>query len=92
MTITLETITELRDTLARLPEKPRTMLTARDAVAALAPEIHAARSGGYGLADIAAMLQQRGIRVSPSTLGSYLRELAPSSAKARTPRGRSVSS
>lgn len=89
MTITPDMISELRGTLAELPEKPKTLLTARDAVAALAPEIHAARASGYGLADIAGLLQERGIRVSPSTLGSYLRELTPSSGKARTPRGRS---
>lgn len=90
MTITPDMIAELRGTLAALPEKPKTSFTARDAVAALASEIQAARTNGYGLSDIAAMLEERGIRVSPSTLGSYLRELAPSPAKARAPRGRTV--
>lgn len=86
MTITFETITELRGMLAQLPEKPKRSLTARDAVAALAPEIQAARANGYGLADIAEMLKDRGLTLSASTLGGYLRELRPPPAKARTAR------
>lgn len=86
MTITPETITELRSMLAQLPDKPKLHPTARDAVAALASEIHAARASGYNLADVAAMLGDRGLKLSASTLGSYLRELRPPSAKPRTAR------
>ena len=86
MTITHETITELRSMLAQLPHKPKQTMTARDAVAALAPEIQAARANGYGLADIAEMLKDRGLTLSASTLGSYLRDLRPTPAKTRSAR------
>lgn len=75
MTITPETIDTLRGELQALPPRARTTLTARDAVAALAPEIRAARAAGYSLGDLAGQLGDCGIAISASTLGSYLRAI-----------------
>lgn len=75
MTITPETIDTLRGELQALPPRARTTLTARDAVAALAPEIRAARAAGYSLGDLACELGDCGIAISASTLGSYLRAI-----------------
>lgn len=81
MTITPETIDTLRGELQALPPRARTTLTARDAVAALAPEIRAARAAGYSLADLAGQLGNRGVSISASTLGSYLRGISRESEK-----------
>lgn len=75
MPISPETIEMLREELQTLPPKPRASLTARDAVAALAPEIRAARAAGYSLGDLAYQLGDCGIAISASTLGSYLRAI-----------------
>lgn len=72
--------------LVQLPETPKANLTARDAVAALAAEIQAARASGYSLADVAAMLGERGFQLSASTLGSYLRDQRSASGKTRSVR------
>ncbi|HRM74880.1 MAG TPA: hypothetical protein PLI13_09320 [Paracoccus sp. (in: a-proteobacteria)] len=75
MTITPETIDSLRGELEALPPRARTTLTARDAVVALAPEIQKVRAAGYSLADVAGQLGRRGVSISASTLGSYLRAI-----------------
>ena len=77
MTITPEAIEKLRDELISLPPKPKTTFTARDAVVALAPHIRAQiNAGGYSLKDISEEMHKRGIKISASTLGSYLRAIA----------------
>lgn len=75
MTISPEAIDQLRDELQTLPPKPKSALTARDAVTVLAPEIQAARASGYSLADITKQLERHGVTISASTLGSYLRAI-----------------
>ena len=77
MKITPDTVEKLRGELASLPPKPKTTLTARDVVVALAPDIRAQiTGGGYSLKDISEELHKRGIKISASTLGSYLRAIA----------------
>ncbi len=82
MTISAETIEALRSELQALPPKAPVVLTARDAVAALAPEIRRARAAGYSLGDIAGQLGDRGVAISASTLGSYLRAIGREAASA----------
>ncbi|RJL15840.1 hypothetical protein [Paracoccus siganidrum] len=77
MKITPDTVEKLRSELAGLPPKPKATLTARDVVVALAPDIRAQiTGGGYSLKDISEELHKRGIKISASTLGSYLRAIA----------------
>ncbi|SFY44330.1 hypothetical protein SAMN04244548_04933 [Paracoccus pantotrophus] len=77
MTITPTSIEALRSALSSLPPKAKSKLTARDVVATLASEIHAKISqDGYSLKDMAAEMSERGVRISASTLGTYLRSLA----------------
>lgn len=75
MTITTDIISALRDDLTALPSKPNRRLSARDAVTALAAELTAARASGYSLGDLATQLTDRGVPISASTLGSYLRAI-----------------
>ncbi len=99
MSITQDNIHQLREALKDLPPKPKEKFTARDAVVALAAEIHTKiKMDGYSLRDIAAQMTDSGIRISPSTLGSYLRsvtaeqEPGKATGKSRTRRGTSVQS
>lgn len=81
MSISPKTIDLLREELQTLPPKVPATLTARDAVVALAPEIRAARAAGYSLADIAGQLGRRGVAISASTLGTYLRAIGREAGK-----------
>lgn len=76
MTITTVTLEGVHGELQQLPPKQRAHFTARDAVAALVGEIRAAQDQGYSLVDLAEMLTARGVKLSSSTLGSYLRALS----------------
>lgn len=96
MTITATSIEQLRAAFASLPPKPKSKLTARDVVVALAPEIRTKiKVDGYSLKDMAQEMSERGVQISASTLGTYLRSLtssgepgataSPSRARRRTP-------
>lgn len=77
MTITPTAIEQLRAALSKLPPKPKAHFTARDVVAALAAEIHTKiAQDGYSLKNMAAEMSERGVKISASTLGTYLRSLA----------------
>ena len=76
MTITSVTLDAVRGELQQLQPKPMSNFTARDAVAALVDELRVAQDQGYSLADLEEMLSSRGVQLSASTLGSYLRALA----------------
>ncbi|SIS92716.1 hypothetical protein SAMN05421772_10920 [Paracoccus saliphilus] len=74
MTIAPTVIEQLRSELIQLPPKQKKHLTARDVVTALASDIRAKiAADGYSLRDIASEMSKRGVQISPSTLGSYLR-------------------
>lgn len=77
MTISPTDIDQLRSELSQLPPKPKEHLTARDVVTALASDIRAKIStDGYSLKDVAAEMSKRGVQISASTLGSYLRAIS----------------
>lgn len=75
--MTPASLSKLRDDLVKLPPKEQKAFSAKHAVHSLLPELQAARVSGYTLADLADYLGKRGIAVSASTLGTYLRELSP---------------
>ena len=77
MTITPTDIDLLRSELSQLPPKQKKHLTARDVVTALENDIRAKIStDGYSLKDVAEEMSRRGVQISASTLGSYLRAIA----------------
>jgi DNA-binding NarL/FixJ family response regulator len=72
-------------------EPARRMITAREAVAELEPEIRAAMARGYTLEEIAERIQSE-IKISPNTLKAYLyskESRAKSDGATRTARRRS---
>ncbi|SEO37707.1 hypothetical protein SAMN04489859_10833 [Paracoccus alcaliphilus] len=77
-------IDALRATLTALPPKAITQPTARDIITALAPELKVAiRERGYTYADLAEKLEAGGLKISASTLGSYLRAAGQAQASSR---------
>lgn len=78
--ITPQLIADLRGALNELPEKENTRLSTRRSVELLADEFAAARRQGYTLSDLSQLLEARGITISASTLGSYLRAARASNA------------
>lgn len=58
--------------LAQLPEKPRDAWSLREAIEQLKDPIDGALSRGYTHDEIAGMLSEKGVRISPSSLKSYL--------------------
>lgn len=59
-------------TLQRLPEKPKENWSLREAVSALQESISLALSKGYSYEEVSEMLSTKGIRISASSLKSYL--------------------
>lgn len=77
MSIAPTVIEQLRSELSQLPPKQKKHLTARDVVTALENDIRAKIStDGYSLKDVAEEMSKRGVQISGSTLGSYLRAIA----------------
>lgn len=85
-------VDEARAFLQELPDKPKENLSLREAVNRLQDQLKAALVRGYSYDDLAAMLSDRGIEISPSTLKNYVpsgkRQAAKESADAGKPRGR----
>lgn len=80
-------IDTLRATLVALPPKAITKPTARDIITALAPELRVAiQERGYTYADLSEKLADSGLKVSTSTLGSYLRAAGQAQASSRPAR------
>lgn len=76
-TIDPSAIERLRSDLASLPPKSKTSLTARDVVTALAPDLRSKlATEGYSLSNLAEHMSARGVPISASTLGTYLRAIA----------------
>jgi len=74
--INTESLHKLKDQLASLQTKPKTLFSTREAIAELEAAIRSALGLGYNLLDIAEMLEKEGLNIAPSTLSTYLRELA----------------
>lgn len=71
-TITQNSIDEATAALNGLPEKPKTSWSLREAVSQLQGTINAALERGYSHQEVAEMLGEQGIRISPASLKSYL--------------------
>jgi hypothetical protein len=65
-------VAALKNALAELPAASRTTMSTRHAIAELADTINGLRTRGYTLDEVARILTERGIRVAPNTLRSYL--------------------
>ncbi|WP_088888878.1 hypothetical protein [Leptolyngbya ohadii] len=65
-------LTGLADSLRSLPDKEKETYTLKEAVAALADPIHTALERGYSYPDIAVILHDKGIPISPASLKAYL--------------------
>ncbi|MBD2157034.1 hypothetical protein [Leptolyngbya sp. FACHB-16] len=74
--------------LADLPEKPKTNYSLREAIGQLQDVINTALERGYSHQEVAEMLGEQGIRISPASLKSYLaaanREAAGTPKRRRT--------
>lgn len=73
--------------LDQLPEKPKENLSLKEAVAALKDTITSALERGYSYEEVAAMLSEQGVKISASSLKSYLSAIQRTSA-AKPARGR----
>jgi hypothetical protein len=71
-TIKQEAVTHASEFLQTLPEKPKEALSLREAVDQLRDQIRAALYRGYTYSDLAAMLSEKGIKISASTLKNYV--------------------
>lgn len=71
-TLSRATIDAANTALQNLPEKPRENLSLKEAVAALKDTIITALNRGYSYEEVAEMLSTQGIKISPTSLKSYL--------------------
>ncbi|NJP11503.1 MAG: hypothetical protein HC866_20160 [Leptolyngbyaceae cyanobacterium RU_5_1] len=58
--------------LQELPEKQKEDLSLREAISQMQEPLRAALAKGYNYADLAAMLSEQGIKISPLTLKNYV--------------------
>ncbi|GAB4228014.1 MAG: hypothetical protein Kow00121_56810 [Elainellaceae cyanobacterium] len=72
MNVTKEAIDQVNSILQDLPEKPKEKLSLREAVDQLQDQIKDALAKGYSYEDVAVMLTNQGIKISPSTLKRYV--------------------
>ena len=70
--ISKDSIEQASSALQQLPEKPRENLSLREAIAALQDTITTALDRGYSYDEVAALLSDQGVRISPTSLKSYL--------------------
>ncbi len=82
--ISKDSIDQATSALQKLPEKPRENLSLREAIAALKDNITTALDRGYSYEELAVMLSAQGVRISPTSLKSYLAD----SQRGKTPRTR----
>lgn len=73
VTFPTELVEKISDDLKKLPapDRKKTHLTKKEAVLFLAKEIEALRKKGYTVPEIAAILTERGLPVSKTTLQGY---------------------
>jgi len=70
--VTQKSIEAANTALAELPEKPKTHWSLREAISRLQGTINTALERGYSYQEVADMLGNQGIRISPASLKSYL--------------------
>lgn len=70
--ISKDSIHQATSALQQLPEKPKENLSLREAIAALKDNITTALDRGYSYEEVASMLCDQGVRISPTSLKSYL--------------------
>jgi len=71
-TVTQNSIEEASAALKELPEKPKVHWSLREAIYQLQGTINTALERGYSYQEVANMLGEQGIRISPASLRSYL--------------------
>ncbi|OYU37816.1 MAG: hypothetical protein CFE33_18365 [Pseudorhodobacter sp. PARRP1] len=73
-TVTNEQLDALRAKFASMPKKAQTKFSARKTVEALAEQIRRmVDKDGYSFEDVASLLHQDGVQLTPSTIRTYLR-------------------
>lgn len=82
--VTPQMIEQVGTLLRELPEKPKEKLLLREAVDQLQDQIKAALAKGYNYDEVAAMLTNQGIEISPATLKRYVPAGRGRSAKRQT--------
>lgn len=82
--VTKESIDQVNSILQDLPEKPKEKLSLREAVDHLQDQIKDALAKGYSYEDVAVMLTEQGIKISPSTLKRYVPAGKARAAKRKT--------
>ncbi len=91
--VTKDAIENAADFLKDLPEKPKDSWSLREAIEQLQDSIKAALDRGYTHEEVSEMLTQKGIRISPSSLKSYLAATSRNRAAGDSPkRKRSIRS
>lgn len=87
-----QAVSQVSTFLQDLPEKPKETFSLREAVDQLRSEIQAALAKGYSYEDVAVILTDKGVEISPSTLKNYVpsgkRQAAKDAAAPAKPRGR----
>lgn len=83
-----DSIDQAGSLLLQLPEKPKEAWSLREAINLLQDSISGALQRGYTYEEIAAMLSDKGVKISPSSLKSYL--AASRKEKSGSSRGRKV--
>jgi hypothetical protein len=70
--ITQQSLEQATTALIHLPEKPKTHWSLREAIKQLQGTINSVLSRGYSHQEVATLLAEKGIRISPASLKSYL--------------------
>ena len=89
-TIDVANVAELQERFRKALPRAETKVRYGKAIEMMASELHAMRSKGYGWSDIVAMLAEKGLLVTPSTLRNHLSHIKTDAAKASRGRRRRV--
>jgi len=89
-TIDVANVAELQERFRKALPRAETKVRYGKAIEMMASELHTMRSKGYEWSDIAAMLAEKGLHVTPSTLRNHLSHFKSVAAKASRGRRRRV--
>ncbi len=89
-TIDVANVAELQERFRKAVPRAETKVRYGKAIEMMASELHTMRSKGYEWSDIAAMLAENGLHVTPSTLRNHLSHFKSVAAKASRGRRRRV--
>jgi hypothetical protein len=87
ISVSKQSVDQAGNLLQQLPEKPKENLSLRDAIDQLQEEIKDALSKGYTYIDVAVLLADKGIVISPATLKRYVSMGRGKAAKSRKSAG-----